>query len=126
MKLEQLLRYFHGACAASAAAMLADARLSLLANVHCVAAEAFIQTNKPHALEAVLLAATAKYFEEVKMHCVRQKMATPAPGEPWTCYTAVAAEKGDDNATVAAKRSASKIMPKVKEFNEDTGKPMIF
>jgi hypothetical protein len=99
--------------------MLADARLSTLKDVHCVAAEAFTQTKKPHHLKRAADCDIQVFRGSEDALC-----STPSPAEPWICYTAVAASTGYDNPAVATTRSALNIMPTVIEFEETAGRPM--
>ena len=116
-KLEALLHYFNVTCAPAVAGMDTDKRLMLLANVCCVAAEAFASRKRTDVTTASLLLATKPYFDEISAHL---GTAMPDALEAWINFDAVAAKP---RATREAEAD-DQLLPKVILYDEAVGAPV--
>ena len=116
-KLEALLHYFNVTCAPAVAGMDTDKRLMLLANVCCVAAEAFASRKRTDVTTASLLLATKPYFDEISAHL---GTAMPDALEAWINFDAVAAKPRATREVEAD----DQLLPKVILYDEAVGAPV--
>ena len=83
--LEALLHYFQATCKPAVAGMTDQRKAALHANVACAAAEAFITAAVAGRRQAVV-AATAKFHQEMKTFAESEKRQLPTPPEwPQRC-----------------------------------------
>ena len=116
-KLEALLHYSNVTCAPAVAGMDTDKRLMLLANVCCVAAEAFASRKRTDVTTASLLLATKPYFDEISAHL---GTAMPDALEAWINFDAVAAKPRATREVEAD----DQLLPKVILYDEAVGAPV--
>jgi hypothetical protein len=115
-----LLHYFIVTCKPAVAGMSSMSTLAFSANVSCVAAEAFITCNWSEHMCSVLLAATKKYYDEMKTFAAGRPSPVPIPDaeRPWIKFGAAAAKA---KATMA---DAARMMPKVIAYDVSSGAPV--
>ena len=92
-KLEALLHHFHVTCASAVVDMESDTRELLLANVSCVAAEAFITCKRTDHIMNELVLATKKYYDEIRKHAaaLAPPMEIPGAEQHWISFDTVGA-----------------------------------
>ena len=117
--LEAVLHFLHGTCKPAVAGMQTMELASLLANANCAATEAYITCKDPRQEKTVILNAVAKYFEKIKTFAKDQELTVPAPLEPWIDFSNC---KKNDAAVAAS--APQQLLPKLIQYNEDTGAPI--
>lgn len=127
--LEAVLHYFQATCKPAVAGMADQRKAALHANVACAAAEAFITVTKVGGHRKALVAATAKFHQEMKTFAESENRQLPTPPLDWMTFTAVAAEatKEAEAAVVAAAAVAAankRLLPKVISYDFATGAPV--
>ena len=119
--LEELLRFFHGACASYLAKLSPQSRNKLLANIDVAAADAFFAAKDPKQKHSVftvqkrLLKATDKYLEPLGI--IGKEFP---PCESWINFTNTADQ--EPASALAAEKMPSAL--RVISFDEATGKQL--
>ena len=117
--LEELLRFFHGACASYLAKLSPQSRNKLLANIDVAAADAFYaakdpkQKNSVFTIQKLLLKATDKYLEPLGI--IGREIP---PCESWIDFKNAA----DQEPAQAAEKMPSALRDI--NFDEATGKQL--
>ena len=128
-RLQGIFLFFHYTCQRALQNMDAPQRLALLCNVDCVCAEAALQAcfgksaNNSDYDKAILKAAYP-FYKEVQNHCKSWVLSEPTPTEAWIEFTAVAAELASEATQAEETEGALKVLPKVIEYDEASGKPV--
>lgn len=120
-----MLHHFHVTCAPAVAGMESDTRELLMANVSCVAAEAFITCKRPDQITNEIVLATKKYYDEIRKHAaaLTPPMEIPEAEQQWISFDTVEAQ-AKASAKGNRKSEPDKLLPKVITFDERTGAPI--
>ena len=121
-KLEAVLHYLQRTCKPAVAGMPPLQVAALSANFHCAAAEAFILRKEPRQEKDAILDAVSKYYEEITGFAASHGLEVPKPGESWIDF--VATRRRRESKAAVAKPETQRLLPKLIEYDEDTGLPM--
>ena len=98
--------------------MESDTRELLMANVSCVAAEAFITCKRPDQITNEIVLATKKYYDEIRKHAaaLTPPMEIPEAEQQWISFDTVEAQ-AKASAKGNRKSEPDKLLPKVITFD---------